>query len=52
MDRVIGEHPSEWARYCQGEDKLSGFFIGHIKAATAGQGDLGAAAALLRARRG
>ena len=35
-----------------GEDKLTGFFIGQIKAATAGKADLKAAASLLRARRG
>ncbi len=52
VDQVIGEHPSEWGRYAAGEDKLSGFFIGHIKAATSGKADLKAAAALLRARRG
>ena len=52
VDQVIGAHPSEWTRYRQGEDKLSGFFIGHVKAATKGKADPGAAAALLRARRG
>jgi aspartyl-tRNA(Asn)/glutamyl-tRNA(Gln) amidotransferase subunit B len=52
VEKVIGEHPSEWDRYQQGDDKLSGFFIGHIKAASAGNADPKAAVALLRARRG
>ena len=34
VDQVIAEHPSEWDRYLAGEDKLTGFFIGQIKAAT------------------
>jgi aspartyl-tRNA(Asn)/glutamyl-tRNA(Gln) amidotransferase subunit B len=52
VDQVVADHPSEWDRYAAGEDKLSGFFIGHIKAATSGKADLKAAAALLRSRRG
>jgi aspartyl-tRNA(Asn)/glutamyl-tRNA(Gln) amidotransferase subunit B len=52
VDQVVADHPSEWGRYAAGEDKLSGFFIGHIKAATSGKADLKAAAALLRSRRG
>ena len=51
VDRVIAEHPPEWARYPAGEDKLTGFFIGHIKSATDGNADLKAASVLLRARR-
>jgi aspartyl-tRNA(Asn)/glutamyl-tRNA(Gln) amidotransferase subunit B len=52
VDRLIAEHPAEWARFAAGEDKLSGYFIGHIKTATEGKADLKAASALLRARRG
>ena len=51
VERVIKEHPAEWDRYAAGEDKLSGFFIGHIKTATEGKADLKSASALLRARR-
>ncbi|HEY3809893.1 MAG TPA: Asp-tRNA(Asn)/Glu-tRNA(Gln) amidotransferase subunit GatB [Acidimicrobiales bacterium] len=51
VDRVISEHPPEWERYRAGEDKLTGFFVGHIKTATDGNADLKAASALLRARR-
>ena len=51
VDRVIREHPSDWERYRAGEDKLTGFFVGHIKSATDGKADLKAASALLRAQR-
>jgi aspartyl-tRNA(Asn)/glutamyl-tRNA(Gln) amidotransferase subunit B len=52
VEKVIAEHPPEWDRYQRGEDKLTGFFVGQIKAASSGKADLGAATALLRARRG
>jgi aspartyl-tRNA(Asn)/glutamyl-tRNA(Gln) amidotransferase subunit B len=52
IDRVIDEHPAEWARFAAGEDKLTGFFVGHVRSATEGKADLKAASALLRARRG
>jgi Asp-tRNA(Asn)/Glu-tRNA(Gln) amidotransferase B subunit len=52
VDRVISDHPGEWARFAAGEDKLTGFFIGKIKAATGGNADLKEASALLRAKRG
>ncbi len=52
VDQVVADHPDEWARYAAGEDKLTGFFIGHIKTATGGKADLKAASALLRSRRG
>ena len=52
VDDVIAAHPDEWQRFCSGEDKLTGFFIGHIKSATDGKADLKAASGLLRGRRG
>ncbi len=51
VDDVIAANPGEWERFAAGEDKLTGFFIGKIKAATAGNADLKAASGLLRARR-
>ncbi len=51
VDDVIAAHPEEWARYSEGEDKLAGFFIGHVKQATQGKADLKSASALLRSRR-
>jgi aspartyl-tRNA(Asn)/glutamyl-tRNA(Gln) amidotransferase subunit B len=52
VDGVIADHPAEWTRFAAGEDKLMGYFIGHIKTATEGKADLKAASALLRTRRG
>ncbi|MDQ2728197.1 MAG: Asp-tRNA(Asn)/Glu-tRNA(Gln) amidotransferase subunit GatB [Actinomycetota bacterium] len=51
VDDVIAANPGEWERFAAGEDKLTGFFIAKIKAATAGNADLKAASGLLRARR-
>ena len=51
VDEVIAAHPQEWERFRGGEDKLTGFFIGHIKSATDGKADLKAASGLLRSRR-
>jgi aspartyl-tRNA(Asn)/glutamyl-tRNA(Gln) amidotransferase subunit B len=51
VDEVIAAHPAEWGRYVAGEDKLTGLFIGKIKAASGGRADLKAASALLRERR-
>jgi len=51
VDNVIAANPHEWERYRAGDDKLAGFFIGKIKAATGGNADLRAATDLLRQRR-
>jgi len=51
VDEVIAANPGEWGRYAGGEDKLTGFFIGKIKATSDGNADLKAAAAILQARR-
>jgi aspartyl-tRNA(Asn)/glutamyl-tRNA(Gln) amidotransferase subunit B len=51
IDQVVAANPAEWERYVAGEDKLTGFFVGRIKAATQGQADLSQANALLKERR-
>jgi len=51
VDQVIAANGPEWQRYVAGDDKLSGFLIGKVKAATGGKADLRAAAELLRQRR-
>jgi len=51
VDQVIAANPREWERYTGGDDKLAGFFIGKVKAATGGNADLRAANDLLRQRR-
>jgi len=52
VDQVIAANQHEWERYAGGDDKLTGFFIGKVKAATGGNADLRAATDLLRQRRG
>lgn len=51
VDAVIAANPDEWGRLVAGETKLTGFFIGKIKAATGGSADLKAASTLLAERR-
>lgn len=51
VDDVIAAHPDEWQRFSGGEDKLMGFFVGHVKSATDGKADLKVASGLLRTRR-
>ncbi|HTT89944.1 MAG TPA: Asp-tRNA(Asn)/Glu-tRNA(Gln) amidotransferase subunit GatB [Acidimicrobiales bacterium] len=51
VDQVVADNPREWERYAGGDDKLAGFFIGKVKAATGGNADLRAASDLLRRRR-
>jgi aspartyl-tRNA(Asn)/glutamyl-tRNA(Gln) amidotransferase subunit B len=51
VDQVVSANPTEWGRYAAGDDKLTGFFIGKVKAATGGNADLRAATELLKQRR-
>jgi aspartyl-tRNA(Asn)/glutamyl-tRNA(Gln) amidotransferase subunit B len=51
VDAVIAANASEWGRFLAGEDKLQGFFVGQVKAATRGKADLKAVSGLLRERR-
>ncbi|HTV11803.1 MAG TPA: Asp-tRNA(Asn)/Glu-tRNA(Gln) amidotransferase subunit GatB [Acidimicrobiales bacterium] len=52
VDQVIADNQREWQRYASGDDKVAGFLIGKVKAATGGNADLRAATELLRHRRG
>jgi len=52
VDATIAAHVEEWNRYQMGEDKLTGFFVGKVMAATGGKADGRAVTALLRERRG
>ena len=45
---VVAANPEEWQRYLAGEDKLVGFFTGHVMRATNGKADGKAVAAELR----
>ena len=52
LDELIAQHSDEWQRFCEGEQKLQGFFVGQIMKATKGQADGQAVAKLLAQRRG
>jgi aspartyl-tRNA(Asn)/glutamyl-tRNA(Gln) amidotransferase subunit B len=39
VDGLIAEHPDEWQRYCEGDGKIAGFFVGQVMKATRGQAD-------------
>ena len=52
LDEIIAANPDEWRRYCEGDDKLTGFFTGKVMAATKGQADGKAVNAALRTRKG
>jgi aspartyl-tRNA(Asn)/glutamyl-tRNA(Gln) amidotransferase subunit B len=49
---AVTAHPDEWSRYCEGDDKLAGFFTGLVMKATRGQANGKAVAAELRRLRG
>ncbi|HUQ63745.1 MAG TPA: Asp-tRNA(Asn)/Glu-tRNA(Gln) amidotransferase subunit GatB [Acidimicrobiales bacterium] len=52
VDEAIAAHPAEAARLRDGEQKLNGFFVGKVMAATGGKADGKAVIALLRQRTG
>lgn len=39
LDRLVAEHPDEWARFIEGDKKVQGFFVGQIMKATQGRAD-------------
>ena len=39
VDQLIASHPEEWERFCGGEKKVQGFFVGEIMKSTRGQAD-------------
>ncbi|WP_420620426.1 Asp-tRNA(Asn)/Glu-tRNA(Gln) amidotransferase subunit GatB [Candidatus Poriferisocius sp.] len=52
VDSLIAEHADEWSRYCDGDNKLTGFFVGQVMKATQGRADGKAVTQLLNSRRG
>ena len=52
VDNLIAEHPDEWSRFCKGDAKLTGFFVGQVMKATQGRADGKAVTQLLNSRRG
>ncbi|HPU39937.1 MAG TPA: Asp-tRNA(Asn)/Glu-tRNA(Gln) amidotransferase subunit GatB, partial [Microthrixaceae bacterium] len=51
VDGLIAEHPDEWQRFCDGDGKVTGFFVGKVMKATQGKADGKAVTALLNARK-
>ena len=52
VDAVIADNPDEWARFCDGDGKMQGFFVGQIMRQTGGQADGKAVNQLLQQRKG
>ena len=52
LDGLIEAHPGEWQRFCEGDGKVAGFFVGQVMKETRGKADGKAVTALLSARRG
>lgn len=50
VDQLIAENPEQWQRFCDGDPKISGFFVGKVMKATQGQADGKVVAGLLADR--
>jgi aspartyl-tRNA(Asn)/glutamyl-tRNA(Gln) amidotransferase subunit B len=48
---LIEQHPDEWTRFCEGDEKLAQFFIGQVMRLTNGQANGKSVIAELQARR-
>nr|AGC71205.1 aspartyl-tRNA(Asn) amidotransferase subunit B amidotransferase subunit B [uncultured bacterium A1Q1_fos_568] len=51
LDGIIAANPDEWERFCGGDGKVTGFFVGQIMKATQGKADGKVVTALLNSRR-
>ncbi|MEY2467480.1 MAG: aspartyl-tRNA(Asn)/glutamyl-tRNA(Gln) amidotransferase subunit [Actinomycetota bacterium] len=51
VDEIIAANPAEWQRYCEGDQKVTGFFVGQIMKATQGKADGKAVNAALASRK-
>ena len=52
VDGLIADNPAEWQRFCDGDGKVTGFFVGQVMKATQGKADGKAVTALINARKG
>jgi aspartyl-tRNA(Asn)/glutamyl-tRNA(Gln) amidotransferase subunit B len=52
VDGLIAEHPAEWQRFCEGDGKITGFFVGKVMKATQGKADGKVVTSLLQQRKG
>ena len=51
VDGLIEANPAEFQRFCEGDAKITGFFVGQVMKATKGQADGKAVTAILNARK-
>jgi len=51
VDGLISSNPGEWQRFCDGDGKVTGFFVGKVMKATSGQADGKVVTALLNLRK-
>ncbi len=52
VDQAIADNPDAWAKFCAGESKVAGVFVGAVMKATRGQADGKAVNQILALRRG
>ena len=52
VDRLIEASPDEWQRFCEGDGKVQGFFVGQVMKETKGQADGKVVNQLLQQKRG
>ena len=52
VDAAIAENSEAWEKFCQGEEKVQGVFVGAVMKASKGQADGKAVTAILNQRRG
>ena len=52
VDQLIADSPDEWQRFCDGDPKITGFFVGKVMKATQGKADGKVVTALLNDRKG
>ena len=52
IDELIAANDVEWQRFCEGDPKMTGFFVGQIMRATQGNADGKTVTAILNQRKG
>ena len=52
VERLIEANPDEWQRFCEGDGKVQGFFVGQVMKETKGQADGKVVNQLLQQKRG
>ena len=52
VDAAIADNSEAWEKFCRGEEKVQGVFVGAVMKASKGQADGKAVTAILNQRRG